>query len=49
MTEKIRIVTLQGDYDVLVGKKWVRGFNRLWKARLYKVWLELKRGRIWLR
>lgn len=46
MTEMIRIVTLRGDYDVLVGNKWVCGFNRLWKAKLYKAWLELKRGRI---
>jgi hypothetical protein len=36
---KVRIVTIAGDYDVLVGKRWKRGFDRMWKAKLYAAWL----------
>jgi hypothetical protein len=37
--QPIRILTIHGDYDVLAGKKWVRSFDRLWKAKLYRVYL----------
>jgi hypothetical protein len=41
MIEPIRILTIHGDYDVLIGKRWVRSFDRLWKARLYRMILSL--------
>jgi hypothetical protein len=36
---KVSILTLQGDYDVLIGNRWVRGFDSLWKAKIYRWYL----------
>ena len=44
MSDRIWITTVHGDYDVVVGKKWKRCFNRLWKARLYRLYLRSRRG-----
>lgn len=41
---KIRILTCHGDYDVLVGKKWMRSFDVRWKAVIYRACLRAKMG-----
>jgi hypothetical protein len=37
--DQIRITTIHGDYDVVMGKRWQRSFNALWKAKLYRLYL----------
>ena len=42
MSGPIRILTVNGDWDVLIGNKWQRSFNAKWKARLYRQYLRLR-------